>query len=242
MITVNMPDAAALLAAAKDRLLKGQGFALATINMDHLVKLGQDMRFATAYAAHDLIVADGNPITWLSRLAGRPVSLVPGSEMILHLSRLAANSGRPLVLIGTTPDSLQGAAAMLRAAVPGIAIAHQIAPPMGFDPSGPDARAVLAQVASLGPCLCFLALGAPKQEQLAALGRDVAPEAGFASIGAGLDFLSGRQTRAPKWVRSMALEWLWRLLLAPRRLGPRYLACAAILPREAARALAQRNR
>lgn len=240
-ITVNLPDAPALFAAVDQRLTDGQGFALATLNLDHLVKLRRDADFAAAYAAHDLIVADGNPIVWLSRLARRPVTLVPGSELVLPLVRLATETSRPVVLIGSTADSLDGAADHLGRVVAGVTIARRIAPPMGFDPDGAAARAILADLASLGSCLCLLALGAPKQERLAALGRQLAPEAGFASVGAGLDFLSGRQIRAPKWVRALALEWLWRALSAPRRLVPRYLACAAILPGEALRALARRQ-
>lgn len=240
-ISVNVPTVTALLSAVTDRLSSGQGFALATINLDHLVKLGRDQAFARAYAAHDLIVADGNPIVWLSRLAHRPVSLVPGSELVLPLARLAASTGRPLVLIGSTAESLDGAAASLMNQVPGLVIAARIAPPMGFDPEGPAAEAILTKVAAIGPCLCFLALGAPKQESLAARGRQLAPQAGFASVGAGLDFLSGHQTRAPHWARALALEWLWRALSAPRRLIPRYLACAAILPKEVIRAIALRR-
>jgi UDP-N-acetyl-D-mannosaminuronic acid transferase (WecB/TagA/CpsF family) len=60
---------------------------------------------------------------------------------------------------------------------------------------------------------------------------------GFASIGAGLDFLAGRQHRAPAWVRRLRLEWLWRALSSPRRLIPRYTKCLAILPGEVVKAL-----
>ena len=59
-------------------LAEGRGFAIATINVDHLQRLGEDARFRSAYGAHDLVCADGNPIVWLSRIAGRPVALAPG--------------------------------------------------------------------------------------------------------------------------------------------------------------------
>ena len=62
---------------------------------------------------------------------------------------------------------------------------------------------------------------------------------GFVSIGAGLDFLAGSQTRAPAWVRAIAMEWLWRMLANPRRLALRYLRCALILPGLARDALRQ---
>lgn len=238
-ITVNTPNAAALLAAVRQRLAAGQGFALATINLDHLVKLRADPAFRAAYAAQDLVVADGNPIVWLSRLARRPVDLVPGSTMVIPLARIAAATGRKVALLGATEPALQAAAARLQAEIPGLQIALQIAPPMGFDPQGAAAGAMLAQLQSEGIGLCFLALGAPKQELLAARGRDLAPDVGFACIGAGLDFLAGTQNRAPEWVQRIAMEWLWRMASNPRRLLPRYAACARLLPGQALCALRQ---
>lgn len=231
-IAVTHPDRAAALAEVGARLRAGKGFALATINLDHLVKLRRDPPFRAAYAAQDIVVADGNPIVWLSRLARRPVALVPGSDLVQPLAAAAAGAGRPLVLVGSTDAALAAAAARLTADVTGLSVALAEAPPMGFDPEGPAARDLLGRIAAVGPCLCLIALGAPKQERLSALGRRLAPQAGFASVGAGVDFLAGQQTRAPAWVRRLALEWLWRMLSSPRRLVPRYAACAAILPAE----------
>ena len=236
VIRVNVPDRDALLAAVAGRLAARQGFALATINLDHLVKLAQSPDFRTAYAAQDLVVADGNPVVWLSRLARRPVRLVPGSDMVLPLARVAAAQGVAVALVGSTPAALDAAAARMQAEVPGLRIAARLSPPMGFEPGSDAAAALLEEVADSGARLCLLALGAPKQERLAARGRQIAPQVGFASVGAGLDFLAGTQERAPAWVRAIAMEWLWRMLSNPRRLAGRYAACAAILPAEALRA------
>ena len=236
-ITVNLPHAAALLTEAKARLLAREGFALATINLDHLVKLKSDSQFRKAYAAQDMVVADGNPIVWLSRLARQPVDLVPGSEMVVPLARIAGQSGVKVALVGSTEPALAAAAAALQLEVPGLDIALQLAPAMGFDPDGDEALAILRKLEDAGIGLAFLALGAPKQERLAARGRQIAPHVGFASIGAGLDFLAGTQKRAPLWVQTIAMEWAWRMLSNPRRLVGRYWACFKILPGEALKAM-----
>lgn len=241
VLTVNIPDRDALLAAIDQRLRAGSGFALATINLDHLVKLGRMPGYRAAYAAHDLICADGNPIVWLSRLAGHPVQLVPGSDMVRPMLQVAARAGRSVALVGSTDETLHAAADRLMTEIPGLVVVMRHAPAMGFDPNGDEARRVLAELAARDVGLCLIALGSPKQEEFAALGRALAPNVGFASIGAGLDFISGRQTRAPSWVRALALEWLWRAATAPSRLIPRYAACAAILPGEAVKAWKQRN-
>lgn len=239
-ITVNIRNRAALLAAAGQRFRDRQGFALATINLDHLVKLRASPSFRAIYAAQDFVVADGNPIVWLSRLARRPVELVPGSDMVIPLIALAVQSGCRVALIGTTDSALAAASAALQAKIPGLEIALTIAPPMGFDPQGPEARAILARLNAADIGFCVIALPAGKQEVIAAVGRTHAPHTGFASFGAGLDFLAGNQTRAPRWMRLIAMEWLWRALSDPRRMIPRYAACFAILPAQIIAAIKQR--
>ena len=240
-IRVNIADMAALKQAVQARFAARQGFALATINLDHLVKLRDGGAFHAAYSAQDFIVADGNPIVWLARLARKKLSLLPGSDLVLPLCDWAAQANVTVGLLGSTADALDAAAGELRLRVPGLEIAAQIAPPMGFDPMSPDADAVLMALREAGVRLCFLALSAPKQEILAARGRALVPEISFACFGAGLDFLAGNQTRAPEWVRKLALEWLWRAATSPLRLGPRYARCAAILPGQAVQALRQRD-
>jgi exopolysaccharide biosynthesis WecB/TagA/CpsF family protein len=240
---VNFPTEAALLADVEACLARGQGFAIATLNLDHVVKLRRDPAFAAAYQAQSHVVADGNPIVWMMRLAGRrDVALVPGSELIAPVAALAARRRVPIAFLGSTEPVLRAAADRLEADYPGLTVAACLAPPYGFDPTGAAADAMLDQVAASGARICLLALGAPKQEVLAARGFARHPGLGFLSIGAGLDFIAGHQTRAPVWVRKIAMEWLWRMLSNPRRLARRYLDCALVLPSLAGAALRSRSR
>lgn len=229
-VLITTPTRAALLAEVEALMTARRGFALATLNLDHLVKLGRDPAFRAAYAAQTHVVADGNPVVWLQRLAGRPVDLVPGSELITPLVAMAARLGVPIALLGSTAQTLALTSARLMADHPLLSIVACIAPPQGFDPATEAGEAALAQLAQTGARLCFLALGAPKQEILAARGHTLLPQTGFVSIGAGLDFIAGTQKRAPLWVRRIAMEWLWRMALSPRRLARRYFDCALILP------------
>lgn len=240
-IKVNIPDREALLAEVAARLARRDGFALATINLDHLVKLRDSEAFRKAYARHDFVVADGNPIVWLSKVARQPVKLVPGSDLLVPLAQLAALQGVEVAIVGSMPEAVDGAVAHLRRMVPGLKLAARISPAMGFDPSGPEADRILDQIADSGARMCFVALGAPRQEELAARAAQLLPEIGFVSIGAGIDFLSGHQRRAPEWMRRIAMEWAYRLVSNPKRLFRRYLACAAILPEQFRQALALRR-
>jgi len=237
VVKVNIADRTTLLTAVARRFVARDGFALATINLDHLVKLRTSPAFRSTYALQDFVVADGNPIVWLSHLARHPVQLIPGSEMVIPLVRLAVQYSRRVALIGTTETALRTAASTLERKIPGLQVALTIAPSMGFDPHGPEAKAILARLAAADIGLCVLALPTGMQEELAALGRSLTPHTGFANFGAGLDFLAGNQTRAPRWMRALALEWLWRAMTNPRRMLPRYAACFAILPAQIIAAL-----
>lgn len=241
-IAVSASDRDGLLAELEALFRAGQGFSLATLNLDHLVKIGHDPEFRRAYAEQTHVTADGNPVVWLCRLAGQDVSLVPGSELVEPVAALAARCNVPVAMVGSTEASLDGAAAALKARNPALNVVAQIAPPMGFDPTGPSADAVISELRASGARMCFLALGAPKQEIFAARAHAALPQIGFLSIGAGLDFLSGAQTRAPAFARMLALEWFWRLMGNPRRFLARYASCFAVLP-PAARAAwrARRN-
>ncbi|WP_092861083.1 WecB/TagA/CpsF family glycosyltransferase [Albimonas pacifica] len=240
-VGVNAPTREGLLGEIERRLRAGAGFAVATINLDHLVKLRMSAPFRRAYAAQDLVCADGNPVVWLSRLAGRPVELIPGSELVRPLAAMAARLDLPMGLLGADQRTLDAAAARLEAEHPGLRVVARIAPPYGLDPEGPVAAECLQQLAASGAKLCLLALGAPKQEMLAVRGKQVAPGVGFVSVGAGVEFVAGVQTRAPVWVQRLAMEWAWRMAREPRRLFRRYLSCFAILPTLARDALMLRG-
>lgn len=241
-VTVTVPDRTTLFEDLSNRFKTRKGFSVATLNLDHAVKLPRDPAFRAAYAAHTHVTADGNPVVWLSRLAGqRDVQLIPGSELIDPLAKMAAEAGVPVGFFGATEPSLQAAADALQARYPDLEVAYLQAPPMGFDPAGPAADAAIAAIGESGARVVFLALGAPKQECFAARAQDRLADVGFLSIGAGLDFISGAQTRAPAWVRALALEWLWRLLGNPGRLARRYGACILALPGLTLRALASRR-
>ena len=214
---------------------------MATLNLDHAVKLRKDPAFHAAYKAHTHVTADGNPVVWLSRLAGEPVSLVPGSELIEPLAALAARCGVGIALFGSTQATLEAAAEALCARHAGLQVALCRAPAMGFEPGSEAAGEDIAAIGASGAGLCFLALGAPRQEVFAARAQQALPGVGFVSIGAGLDFIAGTQHRAPAWVRALAAEWLWRMLGNPKRLAARYGACILALPGLTGRALRARR-
>jgi N-acetylglucosaminyldiphosphoundecaprenol N-acetyl-beta-D-mannosaminyltransferase len=239
-VQVTEVSQAALLADLQTRLKARSGFAVATLNLDHVVKLRSDSAFRQAYSAHTHVSADGWPIVMLSRLSGRPVDLVTGSDLVDPLLSMVANLRTPVALLGATDAVLASAAQRLTDQHAGLQIVAQIAPPMGFDPQSAQADTLIAALAASGAQLCLLALGAPKQELFAAHAAAQLPYMGFVSIGAGLDFVAGTQRRAPRIMRTLKAEWLWRLLSNPQRLAGRYAVCLGVLPGLFVRALRSR--
>ncbi|MEM9231921.1 MAG: WecB/TagA/CpsF family glycosyltransferase [Pseudomonadota bacterium] len=241
-ITVTALNRGTLLSELEEAMRQGRGFSVATLNLDHVVKLRLHPDFLEAYAAHTHVTADGNPIVWLSHLAGQAdVELIPGSELVAPVVAAAARVGASVALVGGTEASLAEAATALEQQYEHLRIVLCHAPPMGFDPTGSEADRAIAALAESGAQVVFLALGAPRQEQFAAYAQGQLPQCGFLSVGAGLDFIAGTQKRAPVWVRRLSAEWLWRMLRDPGRLAARYAACFAILPRLTGRAAAIRR-
>lgn len=213
-----------------DEIEEGTSFSVFTINLDHVVKLRNDPAFRVAYGRARVVLADGFPIVLSGRLQGRDVTRTAGSDLIVPLCREAGKRAIPVLLFGSTPASLAGAADALKAAVPDLEIAGAQSPALGFDPLANAAAGDIEFIRNSGARICFLALGAPKQEIFADRCAREIEGVCFVCIGAGLDFLTGHQKRAPKAFRATGLEWLWRMLLNPRRLAKRYAECLIVLP------------
>lgn len=205
-------------------------FTVFTLNLDHLVKLRTDAAFRRAYAQASLVCADGAPIVWLARRQGATLERTTGADLVVPLARAAAAARLGVFLLGTTDEVLGLAGRRLNAICDGsLDICGTLSPSAGFDPHGPEADAALETVRRSGARICLVALGAPKQEVLAARAATLGIPVTFVCVGAALDFLAGKQTRAPEWMQRRGLEWLWRLSTNPARLAARYARCALVL-------------
>lgn len=227
---INVATLADAVALAADAAQAARSFAVFTLNLDHLVKLRRDAAFRAAYAKADFVTADGAPVAALARRECSVIRRATGADLVAPLCREAAHRGLPVYLFGSREEVLHAAADELSLRCGGmLKVAGMHSPPHGFDPEGPEAGAAIERIAASGARLCFLALGAPKQELFAARARARGVKCGFVCIGAALDFIAGEQRRAPRVMQAMNLEWLWRLMTNPRRLALRYGECALLL-------------
>jgi exopolysaccharide biosynthesis WecB/TagA/CpsF family protein len=211
------------------RLTHPDSFLVCTLNLDHLVKRRQDPDFLKAYQRAEIASADGFPIAALARLDGVVIKRAPGSDLVMPLCERASAQKAPVFLIGTTFRALCLSAKQLVSSCPGLEICGVFAPPRNFDSQSKAADDAIEIIRESGARICFVAMGAPRQEIFAARAIDETRNIAFVAIGGGLDFIAGTQSRCPPLMRRIYLEWAWRLMLNPRRLGVRYLRCAMLL-------------
>jgi exopolysaccharide biosynthesis WecB/TagA/CpsF family protein len=209
---------------------EGASFGVFTLNLDHVVNIRRNPSFSEAYGKARFVTADGFPIVLAGRLSGAKVDRVTGADLIVPLCARAATRRQPVFLFGSSFEALAGAARHLSERCPGLEICGLLSPVENLDPTSEIAADYIREISDSGAKICFIALGAPKQEIFAARAIEATRGVGFVCIGAGLDYLSGAQVRAPEWAQKHGVEWLWRLLTNPRRLARRYLACALVLP------------
>jgi N-acetylglucosaminyldiphosphoundecaprenol N-acetyl-beta-D-mannosaminyltransferase len=211
-------DAVAALVARR------RGGTVVTPNVDHLVLLEEDARLREVYAAASLVLADGMPVIWASRLLGTPLlAKISGSDLIVPLLQRAAGAGWRVYLIGGAEGVAERAAATMEREAPGLRVVGIDARPINLDHDPPTHDELVAGVNAARPDLVLLALGCPKQEIVMQRIAGAVSPAVCIGVGAGLDFVAGTIPRAPRWVSSAGLEWLYRLAREPRRLWRRYL-------------------
>jgi N-acetylglucosaminyldiphosphoundecaprenol N-acetyl-beta-D-mannosaminyltransferase len=203
---------------------EGRGGTVFTPNVDHVLLADEDRRFRAAYEAASLSVVDGMPVLWALRLAGHPVpEKVSGSDLVRPLAGRAADEGWRVFLLGGRPGVAREAAARLRAERPSLEIVGAESPTIDMDGPAEERRALRQLVRRARPDVVLVALGSPKGELWAHEARGELRPAVIVGIGAGLDFLVGTARRAPPWMSSAGLEWLYRLVHEPTRLWRRYL-------------------
>ena len=171
-----------------------------------------------------LVVADGMPLAWVSRLFGSPLpERISGSDLFHGFHEIAAAKGYKVFLLGSSPRTLRALTRSLRSSHPDLKIVGTYSPPFKEEFSAEDSRKMLEAVNGARPDLLWVGLSAPKQEKW--IGRNLSRLEVSAAVGVGavFDFASGFRRRAPMWMQRTGIEWLHRLCLEPSRLWKRYL-------------------
>jgi N-acetylglucosaminyldiphosphoundecaprenol N-acetyl-beta-D-mannosaminyltransferase len=215
----------------------GRCHFVVTPNVQHVVLLQDHAALQSAYRDAGMVLVDGAPVLWASRLLGSPLpQRVAGSDLVPMLFEAAgANDPLKAYLLGAAPGVAQRAAARIRSRWPGVEVVGTYSPPPGFENDEAENQAILARIADARPDVLIVGLGAPKQELWVHQHRDSIAAKVALCVGATIDFLAGERSRAPVWMREIGLEWLYRIITEPRRLAGRYVKDALVFPHLVAR-------
>jgi N-acetylglucosaminyldiphosphoundecaprenol N-acetyl-beta-D-mannosaminyltransferase len=169
----------------------------------------------------DLVTPDGRPLVWALRTLGvKGATQVRGTDLTTHVTELAARESVPIGLYGGTPELLETLVHVLKMRHPGLQVVCRIAPP--FRPLRPEEdEAITQHIIASGARILFVGIGCPKQERWMAAHQGRIPTV-MLGVGAAFDFHAGRVRQAPRWMQTAGLEWVFRLLMDPRRLWKRY--------------------
>jgi N-acetylglucosaminyldiphosphoundecaprenol N-acetyl-beta-D-mannosaminyltransferase len=195
-----------------------------TGNLDHLVLAERDPAFRAAYAAADLVVADGAPVVWLSRLARGPrlPERVAGSDLFWELARLSSETGLRLFFLGGHPGAASRAAEHALRRYPNAVIAGTYCPPHATFDTSEEQQRIKKYVRQASADILLVAFGAPKQETWIVKNKDALGVPVSIGVGGSFEMAAGMRPRAPTWARKVGLEWFFRFAQEPTRLFRRY--------------------
>lgn len=204
-----------------------------TPNVDHIVKLNNNRLFKKAYEHASLVIADGKPLVWASKLFGEAVDVtVPGSDLVPAIFDQYKKDNQPLkiFLLGAGPGVAEKAKLVIHDQWPLIKVIGTYSPDFGFESNQQESNNICELINTSGADLLVIGLGAPKQElwvnaYAASLSVKVA-----LCVGATIDFIAGEKKRAPVFMQILCLEWAYRMMSEPKRLAPRYFFDGLVFP------------
>lgn len=214
--------AALMIRAARERCRGSRPLYFTSVNGETIARANADKDIETLFRSADHIAADGQPLVLASRWLCRESlpERVATTDLFHDVAELAEKSGSTFYLLGSTEAENARAVAVISAAYPALKI---IGHSHGYL-SGKALETKLDEIDRLAPDILWLGLGVPLEQIFVRDFSTRLTNVGIIKTSGGLfNHLSGKNPRAPNWMQKAGLEWLWRMLMEPRRLFWRYL-------------------
>jgi len=191
-----------------------------TMNAALLCTIRRDDELRKACRGGDLIVADGVPVLWTSRLGGTPLpERVAGVDLTAKLLAEGSARGLSVYFLGARKQVLEDLVRLCASQYPGLKV-------VGWRDGyfGPaDHESIVAEIARLQPHMLFVGMPSPFKEIWIERHREALGVPVMAGVGGTFDVLTGHVRRAPRLLQSIGMEWFWRLAMEPRKMWKRYL-------------------
>lgn len=194
-----------------------------TVNSEFIMTAQQDAEFMKVLQKADLSIADSSGVMWAARFLGTYLpERIPGADLVVDIARESASKGWKLYLIGAQKGIAEKAAAALERRCPGVKIVGaEEGLPLRSDAKAlfgeNDVTTLIGRIRKAAPDVLLVAFGAPKQDLFISRYKEQLQVPVMIGVGGTFDFLANRIKRAPKWLRSIGFEWVWRLLREPKR-------------------------
>ena len=233
-VPVGIVTMAETLGLARTWLHEDQSRLLLTSDSQGIYLAQTDAELKAIYQRAALNTPDSYGVVWALRRQGIHLEdRVTGVDLVSGLCEVAAQEGKSVYLLGSSPGVAEMAAKALQAQFVGLRIAGARD---GYYAKHEEEE-VVKDIAATRPDILLVAMGIPRQEKfLAKYQEQIGYRIGM-GIGGSLDVLSGQVKRAPRVVQALRMEWLWRVILNPKKISK-----VATLPKFAMCVLRERSR
>ena len=197
-----------------------------TPNVDHLMNARKNKEFGRAYSIADYKLCDSQILFFASRFLGSPIiEKISGSGLFPAFYEYhKENPNITIFLLGGMGTSSEKAQENINKKVNRNIVIDAYSPPFGFDQDEEECLRIVQRINKSGATVLAIGVGAPKQEKWISQYRQYLTSINIIfAIGATIDFEAGIVPRAPEVVSMMGVEWLYRLMMEPKRLWKRYL-------------------
>ena len=202
----------------------GLGGAVFAANLDVVRQCDKKPEVKDLFQTASLLVGDGMPIVWASRVQGQPLpERLPTSQLITAFAERAAKEGLSTFYLGGNPGAAEACAKAYQERWPTLKVAGTHSPPVGFEKNPEEMDRIRQMLLQTKPDMVYVGLGVPKQELLIDTLRKDFPKTWFMATGISFSFVAGEVKRAPVWVQRAGAEWIVRLVQEPKRLFRRYI-------------------
>ncbi|MEO1186813.1 MAG: WecB/TagA/CpsF family glycosyltransferase, partial [Cyanobacteria bacterium J06636_27] len=171
-----------------------------------------------------LAVPDGVSLLWSAKFLKTPLNgRVNGTDLFEELSAVAERKGLKIFLLGGRPGAAEAAKRTLQARHPNLQVVGTHCPPYGFESQPEELASINSKIKAAAPDILFVGLGAPKQEKWIYQNYQDLGVPVSLGIGVSFELVADMVQRAPLWMQKWGLEWLFRLIVEPKRLWKRYV-------------------
>lgn len=202
-----------------DILTKKINGIVVTPNVDHMCRIYSDSSFKTLYTNADLCVCDSKILQLISILKKQKIcNVVRGSDLTVELLKHSKNN--QVLIVGS--DSNQP---ILLSKIFGLKRVQHFIPSFGFVDKPQELQELVSEICREDWDIAFLAVGSPQQEILAHMIKNKIELSDRTIIccGNAINFAVNNVKRSPNWMSNIGLEWLFRIIMEPKRMLPRYL-------------------